>query len=70
MPAIIKEFDAKVDSKKRITLRGALYEYYHVQVLDNGSIILEPRELTVPSQFSDAKSQENESDNVVSPQKN
>ena len=58
MPTILKEFDAKLDSKKRLTLRGALYDYYHVKVLDNGSIILEPRELTIPAQFSSAKTVE------------
>lgn len=58
MSAILKEFDAKLDSKKRLTLRGALYDYYHVKVLDNGSMVLEPRVLTVPTQFSSAKTKE------------
>ena len=30
MDAAIKEYDAKIDTKKRITLRGSSYEYYHV----------------------------------------
>ena len=27
---IIREYDAKIDIKKRLTLRGTSYEYYHV----------------------------------------
>ena len=39
---------AKVDSKKRVTLRGAQYEYYSVSELDNGEILLSPRLLASP----------------------
>ncbi len=46
----MKEYDVKVDSKKRITLRNAPFEYYHVQEMSDGVIILEPRELTAPFQ--------------------
>lgn len=52
MTKILKEYDAKVDSKKRITLRDAMYEYYHIEEFDDGSIILKPRELVPPSQVS------------------
>ena len=31
MPVVaLKEYDAKTDNKKRITLRGKAYDYYHV----------------------------------------
>lgn len=53
MTTILKEYDAKVDSKKRITLRDAMYEYYHIEEFDDGSIILKPRELVSPSQISE-----------------
>ena len=53
MKNTIKEYDAKVDSKKRITLRSGLFEYYHVIELDDGRIILEPRELSAPFQVSE-----------------
>ena len=53
MTTILKEYDAKVDSKKRITLRDAVYEYYHIEEFDDGSIILKPRELVPPSQISE-----------------
>ena len=45
-------YDAKVDSKKRITLRGTNYEYYNVQELDDGRIILSPRVLVDPFEIS------------------
>ena len=31
------------DSKKRVTLRGAKYQYYNVREYENGCIMLEPR---------------------------
>ena len=53
MALAVKTYDAKIDSKKRITLRSALYEYYHVEEYDDGRIILEPRELVPPFQTSE-----------------
>ena len=44
----IKDYVAHLDNKKRITLRGATYQYYN----GNGCIILEPRELSVPKSIS------------------
>lgn len=49
---VLKSYDAKIDSKKRITLRNASYEYFHVEEYDDGRILLEPRELTKPFQVS------------------
>ncbi len=48
----VKEYDAKLDSKRRLTLRSTSFDYYHVQEMDNGIIMLEPRELTPPFQIS------------------
>ena len=48
----MKDYIAHLDSKKRITLRGALYQYYNVKEYGNGCIVLEPRELTVPESIS------------------
>ena len=48
----VKEYPVHIDSKKRITLRGALYRYYNVKEFENGCIILEPRELTIPETMS------------------
>lgn len=52
MATSIKEYTAHVDSKNRISIRGARYQYYAVREYDNGCIILEPRELTVPFEIS------------------
>ena len=52
MDSIIREYDAKPDSKKRLTLRDAGFEYYHVSVLPDQRIVLEPRVLTKPSEVS------------------
>ena len=48
MNKVIKEYDAKIDAKKRITIRNPKYEYYHVEELDNGSVILKPRQIIDP----------------------
>jgi len=38
-----KEYNVHLDNKKRVTLRGALYQYYNVKEYENGCIMLEPR---------------------------
>ncbi len=48
----LKDYDVRVDSKKRVTLRGAMYQFYNVREFQNGCIILEPRELKVPETIS------------------
>ena len=53
MDSAIKEYDAKIDTKKRITLRGSSYEYYHVTEYPNGRIELEPRMLVEPFYISE-----------------
>lgn len=52
MPKAVKEYDARMDMKKRVTLRGAKYANYHVQEYPNGRIVLEPRELVAPFEVS------------------
>lgn len=49
---IIKEYDAHIDMKKRITLRGAGAEYYAVRMFNDGHIMLEPRVLVAPESVS------------------
>lgn len=50
--ANIREYDAKIDSKKRITLRGSQFAYYHVMEFPSGKIELLPRELWEPFEIS------------------
>ena len=52
MQNAIREYDARLDAKRRLTLRSVLFEYYHVSEYEDGRILLEPRELTVPFQVS------------------
>ena len=35
-----KDYTVHIDSKKRVTLRGAQYQYYNVKEYQNGFIIL------------------------------
>ena len=32
----VKDYDVHIDSKKRVTLRGAKYQYYNVREYENG----------------------------------
>lgn len=48
----VRDYIVHIDSKKRVTLRGAAYQYYNVRKYKNGCIILEPRELKVPEAIS------------------
>lgn len=48
----ITQYDAKIDLKKRLTLRGANYDFYHVQEYPDGRILLEPRQLIAPLELS------------------
>ena len=48
----VRQYDASVDTKKRITLRGSKYTHYHVEEFEDGRIILEPRVLVCPFELS------------------
>lgn len=48
----IINYNSKIDSKKRITIRNPKYEYYNVTEYENGIIVLEPRELVSPLEIS------------------
>lgn len=52
MEAVLKTYDARIDSKKRITIRNPKYEYYHVVEQENGVVVLEPRKLIDPIAIS------------------
>jgi hypothetical protein len=49
---LVKTYDAHLDTKRRITLRGAEAEYYAVQMFEDGRIVLEPRVLVPPEMIS------------------
>lgn len=48
----LKDYTVHIDNKKRVTLRGASYQYYNVKEYENGCIMLEPRELITPDTIS------------------
>lgn len=52
MSPVVNAYDAKIDNKKRITLRNANFSYYHIQELKDGKIMLEPRVLASLDQVS------------------
>ena len=52
MEKVINRYDAKVDNKKRISIRGSKYDYYSVTEYDDGKVILEPRILVAPIKIS------------------
>lgn len=54
MEDTIRTYDAKIDSKKRLTLRESSYEYYHVEHYSDGRILLQPRVLTEPFSVSES----------------
>lgn len=52
MGKILKEYVAKLDGKKRFTVRDSKCSYYHVAELNDGTIILKPRILVDPNELS------------------
>ena len=52
METIVRRYDARLDNKKRLTIRGTKYDFYHVQELNNGTLILKPRILVDPNELS------------------
>lgn len=48
----VREYDASLDARKRLTLRGAEFENYHVIQYEDGSYRLEPRILVEPHTLS------------------
>ncbi len=46
------KYEAKIDSKKRITIRSPQTEYYHVTEKNDGTVILSPRVLIHPDEIS------------------
>ncbi len=45
----VREYDAKLDARKRLTIRDAGYEHYRVREFDDGTVVLQPRVLVSPN---------------------
>ena len=52
MEIVLNRYDAKVDNKKRISIRGSKYDYYSVTEYEDGKVVLEPRVLVTPFEVS------------------
>jgi hypothetical protein len=50
---VIKEYDAKLDNKNRLTIRGAKYDHYKVRELSDGKIELSPQVLVEADRLSE-----------------
>ena len=46
--AVKKNYNAKLDTKRRVTIRNARTEFYHVTEYEDGTVKLEPRVLVSP----------------------
>ena len=53
METIVKSYDAKLDNKKRLTIRGTKYDFYHIQEFNDGTLVLKPRVLVDPDDLSE-----------------
>lgn len=53
MPTVVREYDAKLDSRDRLVLRDSSFDHYHVIEYEDGSYLLEPRVLAHPSGASE-----------------
>jgi len=49
---IIKQYTAKLDIKKRMTIRNSDYDHYEVNVFEDGNILLKPQMLINADELS------------------
>jgi len=50
--AVMSQYTAHLDTKKRLTIRGAPAEFFAVKVFSDGHVVLEPRVLVDPASIS------------------
>jgi hypothetical protein len=46
-----KEYTARIDSKNRLTIRGAKHSFFKVKVFNTGKVILSPQILVDPEEI-------------------
>ncbi|MDZ4743621.1 MAG: hypothetical protein SGI98_09415 [Verrucomicrobiota bacterium] len=49
---LVKKYEAHLDAKKRLVLRGTEYQHYQVRIYKDGHVELEPRVLIHPCAVS------------------
>ena len=52
MTELVNEYDARIDAKRRITLRDVNFDYFHIKQYKDGTMVLEPRVLVEPYTLS------------------
>ena len=50
--SVLNQYTAHLDTKKRLTIRGTLAEFFAVKVFTDGHVVLEPRVLVDPGTIS------------------
>jgi hypothetical protein len=50
--SVLNQYTAHLDTKKRLTIRGALTEFFAVKMFTDGHVLLEPRVLVAPDTIS------------------
>ena len=53
MEARVKTYDAKLDNKKRLTIRCTKYDFFRILEFDDGILVLKPRILVDPDDLSE-----------------
>ena len=53
METIVKKYNARLDNKKRLTIRGTNYDFYFVQEFKDGTLVLKPKILVDPNELSE-----------------
>ncbi|MGR3320140.1 MAG: hypothetical protein ACUZ8O_16865 [Candidatus Anammoxibacter sp.] len=52
METLIRKYDAKLDEKKRLTIRGSKFDFYHIEEFNDGTLLLKPQVLVDPNELS------------------
>ena len=50
--SVLNQYTVHLDAKKRLTIRGALTEFFAVKMFTDGHVLLEPRVLIDPDTIS------------------
>jgi len=50
--SVMNQYTAHLDTKKRLTIRGAFADFFAVKVFSDGHVLLEPRVLVDPDTIS------------------
>jgi len=43
METLTNKYDGRLDDKKKLTIRGSKFDFYHVEEFNDGTLLLRPR---------------------------